>query len=148
MESGHFRDPGAGGVHGAKYRPVTKVLGCLQQELDFRGAQNHREFLFVARQRDAVDADGKMQRVGVEKPESANRLNIGRQRDLFLLDQVQLIFPDLFRSEQIGRFAEVFGELSDAANVSGDGSGGVVANLEVLQHSFSQWGHNENSFRC
>jgi hypothetical protein len=34
----------------------------------------------------------------------------------------------------IRRFAKVFGELGDLQNVRPDRGGGVVANLEILQH--------------
>src|ERR1035441_8228124 len=116
---------------------VREILGRLQQELYFRRAQNHRQFPLVPRQRDAIDTDGTVQGVGVKKSESANGLYIRRKGDTFLFDQVQLIFADLLRAEQFGRFAKVFGKLGDVANVGGYSGGCIVANLEIFQHSHS-----------
>src|SRR5438270_43492 len=111
-----------------------KIFGRIQKKLDFGGAQNHGELLFVPRQRNAIEGNGNMQCVGVKKAECADGQNIGRKRNLLLLDQVELIFSDLFCAQQVRRFAEVFGELSDVANVGSNGAWGVVANLEILQH--------------
>src|SRR5258708_28346022 len=76
----YFRNPRASGVHGAQHRAVREILGRLQQELYLRRTQNHREFSLVPGQRDAIDADGKVKGVGVEKSESANGLYVGRKR--------------------------------------------------------------------
>jgi hypothetical protein len=82
-----------------------------------------------------LDADLVMQRVGVEKPKCGGHLDVGGQRNPAFLDQKQLIFPDLLGPQLVRRFAKVFGELCDLQNVRPDRGGGVVANLEILQHS-------------
>src|SRR5260370_7842511 len=85
----------ASGVHGAQHRAVREILGRLQQELYLRRTQNHREFSLVPGQRDAIDADGKMKGVGVEKSESANGLYVGRKRHALLFDQEHFICSHL-----------------------------------------------------
>jgi hypothetical protein len=46
----------------------------------------------------------------------------------------------------IGWFAEVLGELGDGVQVNPYGSGRVLANLQILQHPLSQWGHKKTPF--
>jgi hypothetical protein len=99
--------------------------------------QDQREFLLIPGQGDTCNVDLKMQRVGVEEPEPADGLYVARKRHSLLFDQVELIFSDLLRAEEFGRLVKVLGELGHPANISGDGGGCVVANLEILQHPLS-----------
>jgi hypothetical protein len=48
------------------------------------------------------------------------------------LEQVQLILADLLGAEQVGGTAEVKGEAGDVRDVTRDGTGGVIAALEIL----------------
>jgi hypothetical protein len=58
--------------------------------------------------------------VVIEKAERAHRLIEQRPRDSFPLNQEQLVFPDVFRSQPIRRETEVLREVRDAADVNRD----------------------------
>ena len=61
--------------------------------------------------------------------------------------QVEEILPDIFGSEQFGGLVEVPGKSPDGRDVAMDGGGGVVAQLQLLDHSFADGCHTANSFR-
>ena len=78
-----------------------------------------------------------LERLGIEKPECAHRLDAGGQRYLLLFDQEQLIAANVLATELIGWFAEVTGKLGDDMQVNPGGGGRVVTDLEILQHPLS-----------
>jgi regulator of extracellular matrix RemA (YlzA/DUF370 family) len=57
--------------------------------------------------------------------------------ELLLLDHVELVSPDLFGAELIGRLAEEARELGDVIDVAVDRRLRVVANAQVIDHSLS-----------
>ena len=127
---------------------MTTSARRLQQRFDFFATEDQRQFSCTPRERDAFDGDFPAERVGVEKAQSADHLNIGRKRNLFLFHQEQLVLANVFGAELVWRFAEVPGELVDAMQVNPDGSGRIVADLEIFQHPLSKWGHGEAPFAC
>ncbi len=59
FQFGHFRYAKSRAVHCGQHRPVLKVPRCFKQSLNFLFAQNDRQLLFVARQRNPVDLDSR-----------------------------------------------------------------------------------------
>src|ERR1700756_2820513 len=47
-----------------------------------------------------------------------------------------------------GGLVEVLGELGDRVQVKADRGGRIVADLQILQHPLSKWGHSEAPFAC
>ena len=64
-----------------------------------------------------------MQDVMVEKTQRAYGLVERRPRELFLLDQEQLVIADVFRAQPIGCGSKVLGEVSQAPDVCALGVG-------------------------
>ena len=94
---------------------------------DLGGTQDYRQFFFVPRVRDVFDHPVPMENVVIEKAQCAHRLIEQRPRDLLLLNQEQLVLPDVFRSQPIREESEVLRELRDAADVNRDGVRRIVA---------------------
>jgi hypothetical protein len=61
-----------------------------------------------------------VQHVVIEKPQRAHRLIEHRPRDLFPLNQEQLVLPHVFRSQPIRSEFEMLSEFGDAADVNLD----------------------------
>jgi hypothetical protein len=87
--------------------------------------------------------DFSIERVGVEEAERANYLRAGGPGDLLLFDEEQLILADVLGVQAIGRRVEVLRERGDRVQVKPDGGGGILADLKILQHALSKWGHDE-----
>src|ERR1019366_2536315 len=82
--------------------------------------------------------------------EKAQRCAVHLERisgSLLVVAQVEEILPYVFRAEQFGRLMIVSGKSPDGSDVAMDGGGGVVAQLQLLDHSFADGGHTVNSFR-
>ena len=77
VEVSQFGDPGSGGIHRGQHGAVAEVSGRFQQRFDFLRAQDDRQLPFVPGQGNAFDGDLAVQRVGVEKPESRDDLDVG-----------------------------------------------------------------------
>src|SRR5215469_282713 len=56
---------------------------------------------------------------------------------------MELILPNLFRAELIGRSVEVLRKTTDRTDVSVCGSLRVITALEFLEHPFSKLGHRD-----
>jgi hypothetical protein len=70
-------------------------------------------------------------------------------REHFLLfNQEQLVLTNLLGTEPVGCFAKVLGKLGHCAQVNPNGNGRIPADLEILLHSLSKWGHDETPFVC
>jgi hypothetical protein len=102
---------------------------------DLGGTQDYRQFFFVPRVREVFDHPVPMEDVVIEKAQGAHRLIEQRPRDLFALNQEQLVLPDVFRSQPIRRESEVLRELRYAADVNRDRVGRIVAQPQFLDHS-------------
>jgi hypothetical protein len=83
---------------------------------DLGGTQDYRLFFFVPRVRDVFDH--LVEDVVIEEAQSAHCLIEQRPRDLLLLNQEQLVLPDVFRSEPIRGESEELRKLRDAADVN------------------------------
>src|ERR1022692_319263 len=95
VEVSQFGDPGSGGIHRGQHGAVAEVSGRFQQRFDFLRAQDDRQLLFVPGQGNAFDGDLPVQRVGVEKPESRDDLDVVGQGRALLLAQKQLVLPNV-----------------------------------------------------
>src|SRR5215472_7996612 len=56
---------------------------------------------------------------------------------------MQLVLPNLQRTELIGRTVKVRSEPPDSVNIGACGSLGVIAALEFLERHFSKLGHRD-----
>src|ERR1700758_4759124 len=83
----------------------------------FSGAQDHRQSVLVPRVGNEFDHPVPMQDVVVEKPQRAYSLIELRPRELFTLDQAQLILADVFGSELIGRGVKMLGKVGHTTDV-------------------------------
>ena len=64
------------------------------------------------------------------------------------LDQVQLVLADLFGTEYIERFPEVFGEAFDMVGIRVDGAWREVADAHITRHPQRDRGENSFLIRC
>ena len=85
---------------------MAKSAWRFQQRFHFFLTQNHRQFSFASRKRNALDSDFPAERVGIEKTQCADDLDVGGQRHLFLFDEEQLVLANVLGTELIGRFAK------------------------------------------
>ena len=136
-ESGDLGDPGSSGIHGGQQCTMGKVTRCFEQGLDFFPAQDGRELPLPSWEWNSLNANLPVQCLRIEEPQRRDHLDIRGLREPAFLDQKQLIGADVLRAKLVRRFAKMLGELRDLQNVGSDGGGGVVANLEILQHSLS-----------
>ena len=138
VQPGYFRYPEPCAVHGRQDGPVAEVCRRRQQRFDLFPAQNDREFLLAAWHRNAVDVELPVQGMAVKETQSADGLNVCRRADLLLVEQVQLVLPDLLRAELVRRLVEVCGELGDRADVTVHRRRCIVADAEIFQHSLPE----------
>ena len=100
-EVGELGDSQAGGVDGHQDGAVFEVAGGFKYGCNFGGTQNHRQFFLVPRVGNMFNHPVTVQDVAIEKAQGAHRLIEHRPRDFFLLNQEQLVLPDVFWSELI-----------------------------------------------
>src|SRR5437868_13665081 len=131
LQVGHFRYPESRPIHGGQNRPVAEVLRGYQQSFYLRFAKDDGKLLLIPGQRNPLDLDLAVQRVAVEKAETADGLYVGRELDSLLIEQEQLPRADFFRTQTFGRLIEVLGELGDRADVAFHGRWSVIANAEI-----------------
>ena len=85
--------------------------------------------------------------MGVQESQRADQLNTGGLRCLLVLDQEQLVLANLLGAELVGWLVEVSSKLGDRVQIEANRGGRIVADLEILQHPLSKWGHKRSSFR-
>src|SRR2546425_528707 len=83
----------------------------------FSGAQDNRQLLLVARIRNIFDHPVPMQDIVVEETQRAYSLIEWRPRELFPLDQEQLVLADVLASELIWRGFKVLGKVGHTTDV-------------------------------
>ena len=137
FETCNFAHAESGSIQDREHRAVAKAARRFQQSPHFIAAQNQRQLPFAPWKRDAIDGDFPIERVGVEEAQSADHLNEGRLRHLFLLDEEDLILANMLGVELIGRLAEMSSKLGDGVHVNPDRGWRVVAELKILQHPLS-----------
>jgi len=120
---------------------MAQIFRRLQQSFYFFAAQDPRQLSFPAWKRNAFDRDLPVQRVGIQESQCADRLNIGGRRHVLLLHQEQLIAANVLGVELVGWPAEVPGKLGNRVQINPDRRRRELADLEILQHPLSQWGH-------
>lgn len=87
FEFRHFRYTEPCAVHRCQDRPVLEVPWCFKQGLNFGFAENDRQLLLLARQRNPVDLDSAAQSVLTEEPKYADGLNVSGELYPFLIEQ-------------------------------------------------------------
>jgi len=65
----------------------------------------------------------------IEKAQGTDGLTDQRPGDVLVLDEIELILPDLFGAEAVRRGAKVVGKLGDTAEIAVDSLGGIVPQL-------------------
>jgi hypothetical protein len=83
------------------------------------------------------DAPGFLESLNVEEPQGRQTLRNGARRQLPLLEQLGLIFANVFRAQTIGRTPESPREIFNSAKVTACGIFRVITTLEFLQHHFA-----------
>jgi len=126
---------------------MAEIAGSLQQGFDFFPAEDQGQLSFATGKGNALDVDFPMEGMGIEEAEGTDHLDERGKRDFLLVHQEQLIEANVVGIELIGWNAEVLSEHGDGVKVKSNGCLGVVADVEILQHSLSKCGHNESSFR-
>ena len=71
------------------------------------------------------------QRDAIEEAQGTHRLHDGGPGHLFLLDKKELIDADLLRAKMLGGAPKMLSEGGDTAQVTVNGLGGVVAELQT-----------------
>jgi hypothetical protein len=72
---------------------------------------------------------------------AAYGLEVSGLRHSYLFDQQQLIAANRLGIELIGRFGEVPSELGNDLQINAGRDGRLMANLKILPHPSSKWGH-------
>src|ERR1700722_11516147 len=89
------------------------------------------------------DAPGFLESFDVEESQSCQSLRDCTRRQLVLLEQLGLIFTNVFRTQTIWRTLESSCEIFNCANVTAYGSLGIITTLEFFEHHFAKSGHND-----
>src|SRR5580704_15489943 len=116
-------NPQAGRIDGHEDRAMFEVAGDCKDRRYFGGAQDDRQLLFVSRVRDMFDHPVSVQCVVIEETQCAHGLVEDRPGDLLLLDEEELVLPDVFGAEPIRRGPKMLGEPGHATDVNLDGVG-------------------------
>jgi hypothetical protein len=78
-----------------------------------------------------------LESLNVEEPQSGQTLRNGARRQFSLLEQLGLIFANMFRAQTIGRTPESPREIFNSADVTACCIFRVITTLEFLQHHFA-----------
>src|SRR5712691_3099240 len=112
-----FGNPQPSGINSHQDGAVLEVRRVLEECGDLGRAQDHRQLLLVAGIRNMFDHPLAMQDVMVEKTQRAYGLVERRPRELFPLDQEELVLAHVFRSESIWRGFKVLGKVGHTPDV-------------------------------
>src|SRR5262245_51503549 len=77
----------------------------------------------------------------VEEAQRTDGVHLGGPGRPVILDEKKLIGADLLRAKMRGGDPKMLGKVSDTAEVTAHGMGGVVAELQVFQHALAQGCH-------
>src|SRR5215831_8797515 len=125
---------------------MTKIARSQEQSFDFIAAEDQRQFSLATWKRDVLNGDFAIEGMGIKEAQSTDRLNESGEGDLLLLNQEELIATNVLGTQLVGRFAEVLREGGDGVQVKASGGGRVMADLKILQHALTKFGHDESSF--
>jgi hypothetical protein len=134
-------DAQAAGVGGADHQAVGVGREGREELQDLVAAEDGRQGLGPLAEGDGRDHVGAAEADAVEEAQGADGLVEGAPGGAAHLEQVELVGADVVGAELVGGPAEVAGEAGHVLDVAGDGLGGVVAELEVLQQALAQRGH-------
>ena len=147
LESAQFVTAQGGGVEGGEDGPVLQIVGAVEDVGDLLGGHDRDgEWPFLG------CGDFLVEPAALEHPDieeaQCSAVHLERVEGSFLVvTQVEEILPYVFGAEQFGRLMIVLGKSPGGTYVAMDGGGGVVAQLQLLDHSFADGGHTVNSFR-
>jgi len=96
---------------------MFEVVSDPEERRHFSRAQDDRQLLLVPGIRNVFDHPVSVEGVVIEEAQCAYGLVEDRPRHLFVLDQKQLVLPDVFRAQPIRRGTKVLGEVSHATDV-------------------------------
>src|SRR6266545_1789829 len=144
-QSHNLTDAQAAAVSGLGAEAVHRIGDGVDECGNLLGAENHGERLGPLAIGDRGDHIGPAERGAVEEPQGADGLVEGVPGNAPVVEQVELVGPNLFGAEMLGRSIEVGGEANDGGEVDADGLGREVAELEVFEEALTQWGHGPAS---
>jgi hypothetical protein len=113
-----------------------------EEPCDLVGAEDGGELLGLLGAFDALQNPLSFEGDLVEELECGDGLVVDAPGDVLLLDQVEEVGADVVGPEGFGRPAEVAGEGGDPHGIGGDGPGGEVPELHVVDHPASQRCHD------
>src|SRR5260370_20297182 len=114
-------NPQAGRIDGHEDRAMFEVAGDPKDRRYFGAAQDDGQLLFVSRVRNMFDHPVSVQRVVIEESQCAHGLVEDRPGDLLLLDEEELVLPDVFGAEPIRRAPKMLAEPGHPTDVNLDG---------------------------
>jgi hypothetical protein len=83
------------------------------------------------------NAPAPLQHLNIKEAQRRQPLRDGVRSQLPGTKHGCLVLPDVLRTEPVGRTVEMSGEVLDGADVTANGSRGVVATLQFLQHDLT-----------
>src|SRR5271155_5091690 len=116
-------NPQPGAIDGHQDGAVFEVRRDLEECCYFGRAQDQRKLLLLPMVRNMFNHPVSVQDIVVEKTQRTYGFVEHRPRELFLLNQEQLILTDMFRSEPIWLDFKMFGKVGHATDVSALGMG-------------------------
>ena len=136
-----FRDAQTAGIDGDEDGAVLGAGHAGQEVNDLRGAEHDGQLQRPFGHRDVVVVPGSTQRYLVEEAQCCGDHAQAAGGELALLEQMDLVGPDLLGAERLGRAVEVPGEGADLLDVGQLGVDGEIANAHVLEHPLAKRCH-------
>ncbi len=135
---GDFREAQPRGIGSHEDGAKLDLLDRVKEAYDFGLAQDDRQFLGLARERDVRYDPIARERVTIEESQRADRLVKVTPGDATLFHQIYLVLTNLFRPQQFGRLAEMPGEVGDTGDVGVNGAQRPVAQSQVVGHALDE----------
>ncbi len=121
---------------------MLQQVDGVEKPADLVAAQYDGEPLRLAAGRNhIVDAPLPLERDLVEEADRGDGNEHGTGRKLPVLAQMDLVGPDIVGAQQLGRLAEMTGELGDLLQIRALGERREVADLHILDHATAKRGH-------
>src|ERR1041385_2396617 len=141
-----FRYAQTGSVNSHQECQILWPAHRVKELLHFLLTEHHWEPLSMPWISNLTDGPVALERNAIEKPQGADYLNEITQRDAALVDQIYLVLTNLFGPQQLRRFAEVAGEVSNAGDVSFDGVRGSITYFQIIDQALTKSGHAKAPF--
>jgi hypothetical protein len=141
LEIDALADAQAAGVDGGEAGAVDRLLELSQEMPDLVNAQDHRQLVNGAWTKEVEAGPGPTKGMLEEELDRTEGNGGGGTSDAALVVEIEEILTELFLSDQVGRLAHIQGQLLDGLEIGALGMGREAAQLHVLGHPPSQWGH-------